>query len=169
MLPVTPYRPGKYPPGPQWTQFGDDVLGHAMSNTSEEARQKLAAKREGMAQFHMDRLQRGGFAPVPRMQGAVHHTFADHNDPEEEYVDAYDRVERPANPSRSGYETPRNDSVPTCLSKRAGPTRTPSKHNGTTSQGDSSRLSNRSEQRACGCLKHGNCAPEQYRGSSPAG
>ena len=106
MLPVTPYRPGKYPPGPQWTQFGDDVLGHAMSNTSEEARQKLAAKREGMAQFHMDRLQRGGFAPVPRMQGAVHHTFADHNDPEEEYVDAYDRVERPAHLPRSGYETP---------------------------------------------------------------
>ena len=63
MLPVTRYNPGKYPPGPRFPQFGD---AKAVSEV-EEARAKLAAKRQGLAYFHLDRLERDGFMPVHSM------------------------------------------------------------------------------------------------------
>ena len=63
MLPRSPYRPGKYPPGPRFPEFGDQMTGDAVEAT-EEARRKLAAKRQGMVHFHMDRLQQDGFMPV---------------------------------------------------------------------------------------------------------
>ena len=60
MLPVTRYNPGKYPPGPRFPQFGD---GAAVEEV-EEARAKLAAKRQAMGPFHLDRLQQDRLVPV---------------------------------------------------------------------------------------------------------
>ena len=65
MLSVTRYNPGRYPPGPRFPQFGGNQLGGAVSAT-EEARGKLAAKRQRMAQFHTDRLEHDGFMPMHR-------------------------------------------------------------------------------------------------------
>jgi hypothetical protein len=55
MLPLQPYAPGKYPPGPRWAQFGDDLL---------EAHSKLVGKRQGMMNFHTERLDRHGLRPL---------------------------------------------------------------------------------------------------------
>lgn len=63
MLPAQSYNPGRYPPGPQWAQFGDDLLGHSLSH-SEEARAKLARKRQGLLPFHVERLERDGLLPA---------------------------------------------------------------------------------------------------------
>ena len=63
MLPVQPYRPGRYPPGPRWAQFGDDQLAHSTS-IAHEARGKLAAKRQEMVHFHIGRLQEDGYLPA---------------------------------------------------------------------------------------------------------
>ena len=84
MLPVQPYRPGKYPPGPRWAQFGDDQLAHSV-NTTQEAREKLAAKRQGMAHFHIGRLQEDGYMPAfePGM-------FQTNRDPAEQGVRGFD-------------------------------------------------------------------------------
>ena len=60
MLPVTRWNPGKYPPGPRFPQFGD---GAAVEEV-EEARRKLAAKRQVMGPFHLDRLQQDRLVPV---------------------------------------------------------------------------------------------------------
>jgi len=107
MLAVQPYRPGRYPPGRNWIQFGDDSLGHAIS-AADEAWGKLAAKRQGMAQFHMDRLQKGGLVPLsanpmPRFAQPVQNAFTAHLDREDQFVEAYDR---PQDLPKTGYETP---------------------------------------------------------------
>ena len=60
MLSATRYNPGKYPPGPRFPQFGD---GAAVEEV-EEARRKLAAKRQVMGPFHLDRLQQDRLVPV---------------------------------------------------------------------------------------------------------
>ena len=65
MLSVIRYNPGRYPPGPRFPQFGGNQLGGTVSAT-EEARGKLAAKRQRMAQFHTDRLEHDGFMPMHR-------------------------------------------------------------------------------------------------------
>ena len=89
MQPVTAYRPGRYPPSARFAQFGDDLLGHALT-TSEEAQAKLASKRQGMQPFHVERLQNDGFMPVTQ-------SFASHVDPEVQAVEAFDApVRRPA-------------------------------------------------------------------------
>ena len=82
MLPVQPYRPGGYPPGPRWAQFGDDQLAPSIAH---EARGKLAAKRHDMAHFHIGRLQEAGYLPAfePGM-------FQTNRDPAEQGREAYD-------------------------------------------------------------------------------
>ena len=92
MQPVQPYNPGRYPPGPQWAQFGDDLLGHSAS-AADEARQKLANKRQGMMEFHIGRLERHGFAP---MQPIAAQVPAARPDPLEQSVAAFDRPSRPS-------------------------------------------------------------------------
>ena len=63
MQPVFSYRAEGYPPrGPQWPQFGDDVLEETLS-LSEGARQSLNKKREAMSDFHREILQHHGLAP----------------------------------------------------------------------------------------------------------
>jgi len=108
MLPVQPYRPGKYPPGPQWAQFGDDLLGRTFS-VADEARANLAEKRRSMGGFHMGRLEEDGFLP---MQSKVPHIFATHDfasvkDPEEEFVEGFDLSDwRPHHLPHNDFETP---------------------------------------------------------------
>jgi hypothetical protein len=63
MQPATPYRPGKYPPGPNFPQFGDDAA-NAVS-AADEARARLAEKRISHVHFHIDRLRHDGFMPPP--------------------------------------------------------------------------------------------------------
>ena len=60
MLPVTRWNPGRYPPGSRFPQFGD---GDAVTEV-EEARKKLAEKRQVFAHFHLDRLQQTGLTPA---------------------------------------------------------------------------------------------------------
>ena len=92
MLAVQPYNPGRYPPGPRWAQFGDDLLGHSIS-AAEEAREKLLQKRQGMQQFHIERLQRAGFMPAHPLPSQ---TPASHPDPAAQAVEAFDHPsERP--------------------------------------------------------------------------
>ena len=61
-------------------------MGHAVS-ASVEAREKLAMKRQGMAHFHIGRLQRDGFMPLH---------------PQEEFFDAID----PEDPARDAFDHP---------------------------------------------------------------
>ena len=84
MLPVQPQHPGRYPPGPKWAQFGDDVIGSAM-NAHIQAR--LASKRQTFEDFHIDRLQQDGFMP---MAPAPSQHPASRPDPEEPAVNAFD-------------------------------------------------------------------------------
>ena len=109
MLPIQRWRPRTYPPGPQFAQFGDDLLGHSVS-LADEARAKLAEKRRGMSGFHMERLQNAGLLPG---QSNIHHAFATHQfethaDPEQAFVDAFDR---PQHLPHNGYETPSEATV----------------------------------------------------------
>ena len=85
MLPVQPYRPGRYPPGPRWAQFGDDQLAHSIAH---EARGKLAAKRQEMAHFHIGKLQEAGYLPAfePGM-------FQTNRDPAEQGVRGFDHFD----------------------------------------------------------------------------
>jgi len=89
MLPVQPYRPGKYPPGPHWAQFGDDLLAHSTS-IAHDARAKLAAKRQDMAHFHIGRLQEDGFMPMHQPE-----QFFEAVDPEDQAREAYDHWNTP--------------------------------------------------------------------------
>ena len=61
MLPAQPQNPGRYPPGPQWAQFGDDIIGHAAGHKMQAL---LASKRQTFEAFHIDRLQQDGFMPM---------------------------------------------------------------------------------------------------------
>ena len=87
MLPVQPYRPGGYPPGPRWAQFGDDQLAHSTS-IAHEARGKLAAKRQEMVHFHIGKLQEDGYLPAfePGM-------FQTNRDPAEQGVRGFDHFD----------------------------------------------------------------------------
>ena len=87
MLSLQPYRPGGYPPGPGWAQFGDDQLAHSTSITH-EARGKLAAKRQEMVHFHIGRLQEDGYLPAfePGM-------FQTNRDPAEQGVRGFDHFD----------------------------------------------------------------------------
>ena len=62
MLSVTRYNPGRYPPGPRFPQFGDDAL----TNSVDEARQKLVERRKRFEPFHLDRLQAHHLMPYDR-------------------------------------------------------------------------------------------------------
>ena len=64
MLPLDRYRPGTYPPGPQWAQWGDRYLDRAFRGISDEAHANLSQKRQGMMQFHKDRLDKQGLTPT---------------------------------------------------------------------------------------------------------
>ena len=88
MLPVQPYRPGKYPPGPRWAQFGDDILGGAA-----DAKSALEKKKLWKHDYHLKRLQDDRMMPL-------YHRFATHRDPEEQATDAYDRPPPPDHPAR---------------------------------------------------------------------
>ena len=74
MQPPTPYRPGKYPPGPTYPAF--DGNNRAL-NAAEEARMLLIQKRVTSAQYHVDRLQHDGFLPrhPPPMVDEYHDTL----------------------------------------------------------------------------------------------
>ena len=69
MLPRQPYHPGGYPPGPGWAQFGEPILQQALS-TTDEARSRLAQKRQGMQKYHEERLQQDGFMAPPEWSRA---------------------------------------------------------------------------------------------------
>ena len=73
MLPLDVYRPGTYPPGPGWPQWGDPNLDKAFRGLSEEANANLMKKREDMRTFHTERLQKQGLQQhvlTPRRQPA---------------------------------------------------------------------------------------------------
>ena len=74
MQPLTPYRPGKYPPGPTYPAF--DGNNRAL-NAAEEARMLLIQKRVTSAHYHVDRLQHDGFLPrhPPPMVDEYHDTL----------------------------------------------------------------------------------------------
>ena len=74
MQPPTPYRPGKYPPGPTYPAF--DGNNRAL-NAAEEARMLLIQKRVTSAHYHVDRLQHDGFLPrhPPPMVDEYHDTL----------------------------------------------------------------------------------------------
>ena len=102
MQPVFPYRPQRYPPrGPQWPQFGDDVLADTLS-LSEGARQSLNKKREAMSDFHKEILQHHGLAPRFEDVPLPHDEFDDHPDaPREEHEwpdELYTWIRRPGEP-----------------------------------------------------------------------
>jgi hypothetical protein len=80
MLTLQPYRPGRYPPaGPQWVQFGDDIVNGAV----DDVRAVLERKKQWKREHHLTRLQ------DDRMMPLGHH-FASHQDPEEDAVDGFD-------------------------------------------------------------------------------
>ena len=65
MLPADKYRPGSYPPGPNWPSFGDPYLQRAFRGLSAEANVTLQDKHERMRQLHKDRLDKQGFSSIP--------------------------------------------------------------------------------------------------------
>ena len=65
MLPADQYRPGNYPPGPNWPSFGDPYLQRAFRGISAEANVNLQDKHERMRQLHKDRLDKQGFSSIP--------------------------------------------------------------------------------------------------------
>jgi hypothetical protein len=74
MQPPTPYRPGKYPPGPTYPAF--DGNNRAL-NAAEEARMLLIQKRINHTHYHVERLQHDGFLPPhpPPMEDEYHDTL----------------------------------------------------------------------------------------------
>ena len=60
MLPRAVYRPGVYPPTPQFTQFADDVLADAFH----EAHNRLIKKRRDMMPWHQQGMARHGLKPM---------------------------------------------------------------------------------------------------------
>ena len=85
MLPLEPYRPGKYPPGPKFAQFGDDLLGESITHA---AHASLVQKRAGMAQFHIGRLQEDGYMPAFEPG-----SFQTNRDPAEQGVRGFDHFD----------------------------------------------------------------------------
>ena len=71
-------------------QFGDDIMGSA----TDEMRAMLERKNQWKREFHGGRLQEHGMTPMR------HHAHmqvpASHADPEEQAVEAFDRVKRPS-------------------------------------------------------------------------
>ena len=60
MLPVQPYQTGRYPPaGPQWVQFGDDIVEHTLT-----AAEKRANRRQNSVNIHYERLHQRGLIPM---------------------------------------------------------------------------------------------------------
>ena len=88
MLPVQPYRPGKYPPGPQYPQFGDDALHKSL----EEARRALAERRSRLEHFHLSRLEAHHLMPYNRTTPSQ---VPRARDPEEEGVQSFDHPPPP--------------------------------------------------------------------------
>ena len=85
MLPLQPDHPGRYPPpGPNWVQFGDDILGGAV----DDVRSTLERKKMWKIEYHSKRLHEEGMMPLG-------HRFDSHRDPEERATDAYDRPHPP--------------------------------------------------------------------------
>jgi len=74
MQPPTPYRPGKYPPGPTYPAFDGN---NKALNAAEEARMLLIQKRINHTHYHVDRLQHDGFLPrhPPPMVDEYHDTL----------------------------------------------------------------------------------------------
>jgi hypothetical protein len=74
MQPPTPYRPGKYPPGPTYPAF--DGNNRALK-AAEEARMLLIQKRINHTHYHVERLQHDGFLPPhpPPMEDEYHDTL----------------------------------------------------------------------------------------------
>jgi hypothetical protein len=74
MQPLTPYRPGKYPPGPTYPAFDGN---NKALNAAEEARMLLIQKRVNHTHYHVDRLQHDGFLPrhPPPMVDEYHDTL----------------------------------------------------------------------------------------------
>ena len=71
MLPLRPYHPGTYPPkGPQWVQFGDDIVEHTLT-----AAEKRENRRQDAVNFHSDRLEQDGLTPMnlaPQLHSNTH-------------------------------------------------------------------------------------------------
>ena len=60
MIPRAVYRPGVYPPTPQFTQFADDILADAFH----EAHNRLIKKRRDMTPWHQQGMARHGLKPM---------------------------------------------------------------------------------------------------------
>ena len=85
MQPPTPYRPGKYPPGPTYPAF--DGNNRAL-NAAEEARMLLIQKRINHTHYHVERLQHDGFLPPhpPPMVDEFHDTLDERGTQTEAYT-----------------------------------------------------------------------------------
>ena len=85
MQPPTPYRPGKYPPGPTYPAF--DGNNRAL-NAAEEARMLLIQKRINHTHYHVERLQHDGFLPPhpPPMVDEYHDTLDERGTQTEAYT-----------------------------------------------------------------------------------
>ena len=72
MLPADVYRPGRYPPGPNWAQFGDPYLEKAFAGLSAEAEDALRQKSEFTRQMHRERFKKLGIIPMqPPIAGTM--------------------------------------------------------------------------------------------------
>ena len=87
MLPPPRYRPGTYPPGPKWPQWGDPQLDKAFVGLSEEAHAHLLHKSDDMREIHKQRLEKQGLTPIafPKPQ---HYSMIE--PPAEEFYEAED-------------------------------------------------------------------------------
>ena len=85
MQPPTPYRPGKYPPGPTYPAF--DGNNRAL-NAAEAARMLLIQKRINHTHYHVERLQHDGFLPPhpPPMVDEYHDTLDERGTQTEAYT-----------------------------------------------------------------------------------
>ena len=97
MQPLRAYDPQRYPPvGPQWAQFGDDIVGSA----TDEMPATLERKNQWKRDFHIGRLQEQGMMP-----GMNHRASQPRRDPEDDAVDGFDRPTPSAPPPPSHPQT----------------------------------------------------------------
>ena len=69
MLAVQRYRPQRYPPGPDFAQFGDTLFaGHVKA----AGRVSAPNRRREFAAIHMDRLEKAGLKPYETEFHVIH-------------------------------------------------------------------------------------------------
>ena len=95
MLILRPYNQRSYPPQGRWPEFGDAIMEHAF-DLAAESQGKLAAKRERMDPFHIQRLEDRGYFPLQVSHPSHHATPARQmHDIQQEAVENFDHNPRP--------------------------------------------------------------------------